>query len=129
MTKSQYNKARAAILMPEGQTAHTAFLATYDQRPEIIAGRRQMRRDEQAQDIRLVCEAVTRFTAEHPKLAVQYQIGMDGTWGELAKALYDCYAHSGKMVGAPFAGHGSFITDVDPYDIQSAYMAAGRLAR
>ncbi len=112
MSKAQYNRARAAILTPEGQATIAAFRAGYDQRPEVITGRAQARRDD-----------------THPVLAARYRIDLDGTWSEISRALYTCYADSGRAVGVLRNGHGSFITDVDPYGIQAAWIAASRLAQ
>lgn len=129
MNRAQYNRARAAILTIEGQASHAAYIAGYSQRPEVIEGLARMRRDDQRRDIRTVCEAVARFTAEHPILAERHHIGIDGTWAEISAALYDCYVQSGRGVGALVGGHGSFITDVDPHGIQAAWIAAARLAK
>jgi hypothetical protein len=133
MSKKQYNKLRAAALTPEYQAKLVEYLATYDQRPEVIEGRARMAAEKIAQDVAYVSASVSQFVAAHPIIAKRYAISLDLPIAALAKALYDCYCDSGHSFArgelTRISGHGSWICDVDPLDIQGAWMAASRLAK
>ena len=127
MNKSQYNRLRARALTPEFRAAVAEFQRTYDQLPEVIEGRARMAANERRRDIGIVNETVKKIAAQHPKIAKRYGITVGASYADLSKSLYDCYCDSGRQEPWLIAGHGSFVCDVDPYDLQAAWMAASRL--